>query len=73
MGHPIFQIPAQLSQSNPYVSAIMVQPPPNNIALQYAHSGAPFAPNVQHGGKFTEEDTPAAQTPLLALLYKMYQ
>lgn len=49
-GPPItFQILAQPVQSKPYVSAAMLQPFPNNVALQYAHSGEPHAPNVQPG------------------------
>lgn len=51
MGPPItFQIPAQPVQSNPYVFAAMVPPFPNNVMLQYAHSGAPLALNVQPVG-----------------------
>lgn len=68
-----FQIPAQLVQPNPYVSAAMVQPFMNNDALQCAHSGAPLVPNMQLGGKFSLEVTPAAQTLNPTLLYRNHR
>lgn len=50
-GRPInLHILGQPTQLYPYVSIAMIQPLPNNVELQYAHSGVSFAPNVQPGG-----------------------
>ncbi|KAI5399938.1 hypothetical protein KIW84_065037 [Lathyrus oleraceus] len=57
---------------NPYVYAVMVQPFPKNVVLQYAHSGAPLAPNMQPGGHFSQDGTPAAQTLNPNLMYHMF-
>lgn len=52
MGHPLnFHISAPPAQPNPYASDAMIAPFPNNTALQYAHSVAPLAPNVQPRGR----------------------
>lgn len=59
-------------QPNPYASAAMVPPFPNNTALQYAHYGAPPDPNVQPGGKIIQEGTPASQTLNVAMMYQMF-
>ena len=72
-GPPIaFQIPAPPLHLNPYVSAAMVQPFLNNVALQYANSRAPSCFQYATQRKFTQEGTPAAQALNPALLYQMY-
>lgn len=50
----------------------MVQPFSNNTLLQYTHSRAPLAPNVQPKEQFAQEGTQGAQNLNLALLYQMY-
>lgn len=63
MGPPLnFHITAPPVQPNPYASSAIVPPLPNNVALQYAHSGSPPAPNVQPGGHIAQEGTLASQT-----------
>lgn len=48
--HLNFHIHAQSIQPNPHATAAIVPSFSNNDARQYAHSGAPLAPNVQPGG-----------------------
>lgn len=70
--HLNFHISALSVQPNPYAFAVMVPAFLNNIALQYAHYGAPLSPNVQPGGHIAQEDTPAAQTLNPTLMYQMF-
>lgn len=57
-----FHISVPPVQPNPYASAAIIPLFPNNPALQYAHSGAPLALNVQPWGQTTQDGTPAAPT-----------
>lgn len=70
--HLNFHIYAPPVQPNPYAYASRVPQFPNNIALQYAHYGAPLAPNMYPGGQIAQEGTPAALTLNLVMVYQMF-